>query len=155
MFRCVYMFVPCISRRSKNYQNYILICATPFFYMLSPTCFGSSLPSSGNFIDPSELLEIQIEWVVYLKYITDKLIIMYNILFRIKQNILHNNRILLLCHSICCILHQMLYTLILLSFIHFRYTTHSICISSNSGGSSKFPDDDKATAETCRSQYIE
>jgi hypothetical protein len=29
------------------------------------TCFGSSLPSSGSFLDPSELLEIQIEWVVY------------------------------------------------------------------------------------------
>jgi hypothetical protein len=27
--------------------------------------FGSSLPSSGSFLDPSELLEIQIEWVVY------------------------------------------------------------------------------------------
>jgi hypothetical protein len=35
------------------------------FYILAPTCFGSSLPSSGSFLDPSELLEIQIEWVVY------------------------------------------------------------------------------------------
>jgi hypothetical protein len=33
--------------------------------MLAPTCFGSSLSSSGNFLDPSELLEIQTEWVVY------------------------------------------------------------------------------------------
>jgi hypothetical protein len=56
----------------RNDQQYALICTTTLFYVLSPTCFGSSLPSSGSFLDPSELLEIQIEWVVYLKYITDK-----------------------------------------------------------------------------------
>jgi hypothetical protein len=33
--------------------------------ILAPTCFGSSLPSPWSFLDPSELLEIQIEWVVY------------------------------------------------------------------------------------------
>jgi hypothetical protein len=33
--------------------------------LCAPTCFDSSLPSSGSFLDPSELLEIQIEWVVY------------------------------------------------------------------------------------------
>jgi hypothetical protein len=38
---------------------------TPLFYILAPTCFGSGLPSSGSFLDPSVLLEIQIEWVVY------------------------------------------------------------------------------------------
>jgi hypothetical protein len=42
-------------------------CTTPLFYILAPTYFGSSLPSSGSFLDPSELLEIQIEWVVYHK----------------------------------------------------------------------------------------
>jgi hypothetical protein len=35
------------------------------FYILAPICFGSSLPSSGSFLGPSELLEIQIEWMVY------------------------------------------------------------------------------------------
>jgi hypothetical protein len=40
-------------------------CTTALFNILDPTCFGSSLPSSGSFVDPSELLEIQIEWVVY------------------------------------------------------------------------------------------
>jgi hypothetical protein len=59
------MFVPCIIRRSRNNQQYALICITPLFYVLAPKCFGSSLPSSGSFLDPSELLEIQIEWVVY------------------------------------------------------------------------------------------
>jgi hypothetical protein len=59
------MFVLCIIRRSRNYQQYALICTTPLFYILAPTCFGSSLPSSESFLDPSELLEIQIEWVVY------------------------------------------------------------------------------------------
>jgi hypothetical protein len=52
--------------RKKN-QQYALIFTTPLFYVLAPTCFGISLPSSWSFLDPSELLEIQIEWVVYLK----------------------------------------------------------------------------------------
>jgi hypothetical protein len=59
------MFVPCIIRRSRNNQHCALICTAPLFYTLAPTCFGSSLPSSGNFLDPSELREIQIDWVVY------------------------------------------------------------------------------------------
>jgi hypothetical protein len=59
------MFVPCIITRSKNNQHYALICTTTLFYILAPTCFGSRLPSSESFLDPSELLEIQIEWVVY------------------------------------------------------------------------------------------
>src|SRR5215469_2043578 len=59
------MFVPCIIRRWKSNQQYALICTTPLFYILTPTCFSSSLPSSGSFLDPAELLEIQIEWVVY------------------------------------------------------------------------------------------
>jgi hypothetical protein len=40
--------------------------------IMAPTYFGSSLPLSGSFLDRPELFEIQIEWVVYLKYITDK-----------------------------------------------------------------------------------
>jgi hypothetical protein len=51
--------------RIRNDQQYALICNTPLFYVLAPTCFGSSLLSSGSFLDPSELLEVQIEWVVY------------------------------------------------------------------------------------------
>jgi hypothetical protein len=59
------MSVPCIIRRSRNDQQYALICTTPLFYVLAPTCFSSSLPSSASFLDPSVLLEIQIKWVVY------------------------------------------------------------------------------------------
>src|SRR5215471_11044648 len=59
------MFVPCIIRRSRNNQHYEPISITPLFYTLAPTCFGSSLPSSRSFLDPPELLEIQIEWVGY------------------------------------------------------------------------------------------
>jgi hypothetical protein len=59
------MFVPCIIRRSRNNQHYALIYTTHLFYILAPTCFGSSLQSSGSFLDPSELLETQIEQVVY------------------------------------------------------------------------------------------
>jgi hypothetical protein len=60
-----WMFVPCIIRRSRNDQQYALICTTPLFYTLAPACFGRSLPSSGSFLDPSELRKIQIELVVY------------------------------------------------------------------------------------------
>jgi hypothetical protein len=59
------MFVPCIIGRSRNNQHYELICTTPFYYTLAPTCLSSSMPSSGSFLDPFDLLEIQIEWVVY------------------------------------------------------------------------------------------
>jgi hypothetical protein len=58
-------FIPCIIRRIRKNQQYALICTTPLFYVLAPTCFGSSLPSSGSVLDPSELLETQIEWGVY------------------------------------------------------------------------------------------
>jgi hypothetical protein len=43
----------------------VVDCTTPLLYILTPTCSGSSLPSSGSFLDPFELLEIRIEWVVY------------------------------------------------------------------------------------------
>jgi hypothetical protein len=43
--------------------------------MVAPTCFGSSLPSSGSFLDPSELLETQIERVVYHKMYGQPLLI--------------------------------------------------------------------------------
>jgi hypothetical protein len=46
---------------SRNNQHYALISTTPLFYIMAPTCFGSSLPSSGSLLDPSELLKIQIE----------------------------------------------------------------------------------------------
>jgi hypothetical protein len=49
----------------RNDQKYALICTTPLFYVLDSTCFGSSLPSSRSFLDPSELHEIQTEWVTY------------------------------------------------------------------------------------------
>jgi hypothetical protein len=53
-YNCL-MFVPYIIRRSRNDQQYALICTIPLFYILAPTCFGSSLPSSGSFLHPSEL----------------------------------------------------------------------------------------------------
>jgi hypothetical protein len=55
------MFVPCIIRHSRNNRHYALNCTTPLFYILAPTCFSSSLPSSESFLGPSELLEIQIK----------------------------------------------------------------------------------------------
>jgi hypothetical protein len=52
------MCLQCVCVSSRNNQHYALICTTPLFYILTPTCFGSSLPSSGSFLDPSELPEI-------------------------------------------------------------------------------------------------
>jgi hypothetical protein len=51
------MFVPCIARRSINNQYYAMNYITSLFNVQAPTCFGSSLPSSGSFLDPCELLE--------------------------------------------------------------------------------------------------
>jgi hypothetical protein len=61
LFKHSLMFLPCIIRRSRNNQHYALNCTTPLFNTLDPKCFGSSLPSSWSFLDPSELLEMQIE----------------------------------------------------------------------------------------------
>jgi hypothetical protein len=53
------MFVPCIARRSINNQLYALNYITSLFNIQNPTCFGSGLSSSGSFLDPCELLEMQ------------------------------------------------------------------------------------------------
>jgi hypothetical protein len=44
------MFIPCIIRRIRKDQQFALICNTPLFYVLAPTCFGSSLSSSGEIL---------------------------------------------------------------------------------------------------------
>jgi hypothetical protein len=66
------MFVPCIIRRSRNNQHYAPICTTAPFYTLAPTCFGSSLPSSGSFWIPLSYMKIQIDLVVYHTEYTQK-----------------------------------------------------------------------------------
>jgi hypothetical protein len=122
------MFVTCFIWRSRNNQHYALICTTPLFYILAPTCFDSSLPSSGNFLDPSELLEIQIEWVIYH--------IMCGYVACVPE-----------CRGSVCCASQ------LSAYMHpagkhnrprkhtYDYTTNLICISGNSEGSKKLPDD--------------
>jgi hypothetical protein len=37
------MFIPCIISRIRKHQQYELICTTPLFYVLAPTCFGTRL----------------------------------------------------------------------------------------------------------------
>jgi hypothetical protein len=59
------MFVPCIIRRIRKKPTLCTDCTTALFYLLAPKYFGSSLPSSGSFLDPPELLELQFEWAVY------------------------------------------------------------------------------------------
>jgi hypothetical protein len=58
------MFVPRIIRRSRNYQQYALICITTLFYILALHVSAVACHHQ-SFLDPCELLEIQIEWVVY------------------------------------------------------------------------------------------
>jgi hypothetical protein len=54
-----------LIKRNKNDQQYALI--ETLFYILAATCFGSSLLSSGSFLDAAELLEVQIKTLVYFK----------------------------------------------------------------------------------------
>jgi hypothetical protein len=58
------MFAPCIIRRSRNNQHHAQICTTALFYILAPKCFGSSLPSSGNFWIRLSDMKIQIDLVL-------------------------------------------------------------------------------------------
>jgi hypothetical protein len=41
----------------KNQQYALIVPSFIYFYVLAPTCFGTSLPSSGSLLDPLELLE--------------------------------------------------------------------------------------------------
>jgi hypothetical protein len=65
------MFVPCSIQRSRKNQHNAQICTTALFHTLAPTCFGRSLLSSGSFWIRLSYVKIQIDMVVYLKYITD------------------------------------------------------------------------------------
>jgi hypothetical protein len=62
-------FAPCIIRRSRNDQQYAQICTTAllyiYIYISAPTCFGSSLPSSGSFWIRLSYMKIQIGLVLY------------------------------------------------------------------------------------------
>jgi hypothetical protein len=59
------MFVPFIIRHSRNSQQYAQICTTALFYILAPTCFGSSLPSLRSFWIRLSYMKIQIDLLVY------------------------------------------------------------------------------------------
>jgi hypothetical protein len=60
-----------LGTRIRRYQQYALTCTTPLFYVLAPSCFGSSLPASGSFLYRSELPEIQIGQVIYNVWLRD------------------------------------------------------------------------------------
>jgi hypothetical protein len=53
------------ERSSRNNQYNAQICTNALFYMLAPTCFGSSLPSSGSFWIRRSYVKIQIDMEVY------------------------------------------------------------------------------------------
>jgi hypothetical protein len=126
---------------SRNNQHYAMICITPLFYILAPTCFGSSLPSSGIFLIIFRLIPY-----TYYLYMNISILLFYHLvhviyIINFYYILIHCSSCCYCIHSICFILHKMLYILILLPVIYFRYTTQSICISSNSEGSKKLPDD--------------
>jgi hypothetical protein len=54
----------CISG-SRNDQQYAQIGTIALFYILAPTCFGSTLPSSGSFWIRLIYMQIQIGLVVH------------------------------------------------------------------------------------------
>jgi hypothetical protein len=60
------MFVPCIIRRSGNNQHNAQICTTALFYILGPTCFGSSLPSSGSFWIRLNCIDLVVYHIMWL-----------------------------------------------------------------------------------------
>jgi hypothetical protein len=100
-----------ISRMYKKRPTICTDCTAPLFYVLAPTCFGSSLPSSGSLLDPSELLKIQIGRVEY-----------------------H-----IMCGYVACVPDYRDSVRRQTGHV----TTRPICISSNSGGSNKLPDDSR------------
>jgi hypothetical protein len=53
------------AERSRNNQHYAQISTTALFYILAPTCFGRSLPSSGSFRIRLSDIKIQVDWAVY------------------------------------------------------------------------------------------
>jgi hypothetical protein len=53
------------SSSSRNNQQYAQICTTALFHIPATTCFGSSLPSSGNFWTRLSYMKIQFDLVVY------------------------------------------------------------------------------------------
>jgi hypothetical protein len=57
------------NKCSRNSQHYAQICTTALFYILAPTCFDCSLPSSGSFWIRLIYIKIHIDLVVY--HITD------------------------------------------------------------------------------------
>jgi hypothetical protein len=59
------MSVPCNIRRSRNNQHYAQICTTGLFYILAPTCFGSSLPLSESFWICPSYMKTQFNLMLY------------------------------------------------------------------------------------------
>jgi hypothetical protein len=58
------MFVPCILDVVEMTNNMRWFYHS-FILQTGSTCLGSSLPSSGSFLNSSTLLELQMEWVLY------------------------------------------------------------------------------------------
>jgi hypothetical protein len=70
-------FLVCLCGMQKGEYHVVEITNTmhrfaPLLYILAATCFGSSLPLSGSFWIRLSYMKIQIDLVVYLKYIKDE-----------------------------------------------------------------------------------
>jgi hypothetical protein len=119
------MFIPCIIRRTRRNQQYALI--VPLLYS---TCW--LLHVSAVACHPQGAYWILLSYVkykrrvVYLKYITDTESVCVTYIESID--------------SICFILHDVLYILILY-LLYILDIPPSVCISRNSGGSNNLPDE--------------
>jgi hypothetical protein len=67
-WRPLYNLWSYIIHSSRNNLHYALICTTRLLYILAPTCFGSSLPSSGSFLEPSFNLFYSTQDVIHTNY---------------------------------------------------------------------------------------
>jgi hypothetical protein len=63
---------------SRNNEHYAQTCTTASFYTLAPTCFGSSLPSSGSFWIRLSYMKTQIDLVIcHIKWLSGHVTIHY------------------------------------------------------------------------------
>jgi hypothetical protein len=130
------MFIPCIIRRIRKDQQYTLIFTTPLFYVLAPTHFGRRLPSSGSFLDFQPYATVYCMYFSTTLYIFSILYVLYHIQYIVHHVVITSFNLL---YSTLYFIHIDFF----LSAIYFRYTTHSICISTNLGGSKRPSDDDR------------
>jgi hypothetical protein len=81
----IFMFCQVCKFCHKNIEIAVYVsfhCITPLFYVLAPTCFGSSLPSSGSLLGPPELVTVLKEKCVCLKVVAHQYLFLCCLVFQ-------------------------------------------------------------------------